>query len=157
MNEKAKVLFDRLLEKYRESEELVIEERGLSGDFEVFEKEVADFKEKINNALKLGGNTSDGYHTFNELYHHRMVLFSIICNQNKERAWKSMKHHDGTMYDNYFIVGISTPEGDYTYHYDIRNWNYFDVKELPFAPEWDEHKPDDITRLFALLADTAER
>lgn len=23
---------------------------------------------------------SDGYHTFNELYYHRMVLFSIILN-----------------------------------------------------------------------------
>ena len=25
------------------------------------------------------GDMSDGYHTFNELYHHRAVLFSIIC------------------------------------------------------------------------------
>ena len=24
---------------------------------------------------KITGNTSDGYHTFNELYHHRAVLF----------------------------------------------------------------------------------
>lgn len=26
------------------------------------------------------GELSDGYHTFNELYHHRAILFSVICN-----------------------------------------------------------------------------
>ena len=93
---------------------------------------------------------SDGYHTFGELYHHRMILFSIICNQNKEKAWKSKLHDDGTMYDNYFIVGITTPEGDYTYHYHIENWDYFKVKEVEKAPRWDGHKPSDITRLFSL-------
>jgi len=101
--------------------------------------------------MKIDGNTSDGYHTFNELYYHRMVLFSIICNQNKERAWKSKKHNDGSMYENYFIVGISTNEGDYTYHYQLDEWDYFDVKELSFAPKWDGHKPEDITRLLALI------
>lgn len=103
--------------------------------------------------LPVSGDTSDGYHTFDELYYHRMVLFSIICNQNKDLAWKSMKHHDGTMYENYFIVGISTPEGDYTYHYDIRDWNYFNVKELEKAPKWDGHKPSDITRLLTLVGE----
>lgn len=103
--------------------------------------------------LSVSGDTSDGYHTFDELYYHRMVLFSIICNQNKDLAWKSMKHHDGTMYENYFIVGISTPEGDYTYHYDIRDWNYFSVKKLKKAPKWDGHKPSDITRLLTLVGE----
>lgn len=97
------------------------------------------------------GQISDGSHTFDELYYHRMVLFSIICNQNKELAWKSKLHHDGTMYDNYFIVGITTPEGDYTYHYDLEYWDMFKVKELEKAPEWDGHKPKDITRLYSLL------
>ena len=35
------------------------------------------------------GDVSDGYHTFNELYHHRAVLFSVICNVFSEKAWKS--------------------------------------------------------------------
>ncbi|WP_342538456.1 hypothetical protein MKY15_20645 [Sporosarcina sp. FSL K6-1540] len=107
--------------------------------------------------MKIDGNTSDGYHTFNELYHHRMILFSVICNQNKRRAWKSKKHDDGTMYDDYFIVGIETPEGSYTYHYHIDNWDYFKVKQIARAPEWDGHKPEDITRLLSLVADIAER
>lgn len=97
------------------------------------------------------GKISDGYHTFDELYYHRMVLFSIICNQNKEKAWKSKLHHDGSMYENYFIVGIDTKNGQYSYHYHMENWDHFNIKELEFAPEWDGHKPEDITRLFSLL------
>ena len=94
---------------------------------------------------------SDGYHTFEELYNHRMILFSIICNSYPYRAWKSKLHHDGTMYDNYFIVGINTPEGDFTYHYHLDHWDKFQVKELPNAPEWDGHTSDDILRLYSLL------
>ena len=45
---------------------------------------------------KIDGDTSDGYHTFSELYHHRAVLFSVIVKTFPERAWKSRKHHDGT-------------------------------------------------------------
>lgn len=96
-------------------------------------------------------NISDGYHSFDELYYHRMILFSIILNQNKDIAWKSKKHHDGTMFDeNSFICGIETPEGQYTYHYNLEHWDRFKVKELEFAPEYDGHKPKDITRLFSL-------
>ena len=97
------------------------------------------------------GEISDGYHTFDELYHHRMVLFSIICNTFKEHAWKSKLHHDGTMYDDYFIVGVTTELGDYTYHYNLKDWDRFDVKELSKAPIYDGHKPEDIDRLYALL------
>ena len=39
------------------------------------------FKELQTQLLKLPnkGELSDGYHTYNELYEHRMILFSIIC------------------------------------------------------------------------------
>lgn len=101
--------------------------------------------------LSVSGDTSDGYHTFNELYYHRMMLFAVICNTYKEKAWKSKLHADGTMYDNYFIVGITTDEGDYTYHYHLDNWDYFNVSEIPNSPEWDGHKPEDVTRLLTLI------
>ena len=94
---------------------------------------------------------SDGYHTFEELYYHRMILFSVICSMFPEFAWKSKLHHDGTMYENYFIVGIFTPEGDYTYHYHMENWDYFTCKELGAAPNWDGHEPKDVVRLLTLV------
>lgn len=94
---------------------------------------------------------SDGYHTFEELYYHRAILFSVICKQNKGIAWKSKLHDDGTMFDDYFIVGVTTKEGDYTYHYHLDYWSLFNVKELEKAPKWDGHKPKDITRLLTLV------
>lgn len=97
------------------------------------------------------GEINDGYHTFNELYDHRMILFSVICNTYKDKAWKSWLHEDGTMFDNYFIVGITTPKGDYSYHYHKDHWDKFNVKELKNAPKWDGHKPSDIDRLYSLL------
>lgn len=100
---------------------------------------------------KYIGEVSDGYHTFNELYYHRMILFSVICNTYKDKAWKSWKHSDGTMFDDYFIVGITTDEGNYTYHYHKDYWDMFKVKNLDFAPEWDGHEPKDITRLLSLV------
>lgn len=98
---------------------------------------------------KVNGDTSDGYHTFNELYHHRAVLFSVICNTYRDRAWKSLQHHDPSqpMYNGMFIVGIETPEGQATYHYDIDPyWDMFDVRVLDRAPEWDGHTPDEAIR-----------
>lgn len=97
------------------------------------------------------GEISDGYHTFNELYHHRMMLFAVICNQNKNVAWKSWKHDDNTMYDDYFIVGVETPKGDCTYHFHKDYWYLFEVREVEKAPRWDGHKPEDIDRLLSLV------
>lgn len=104
----------------------------------------------VINGVKIDGNTSDGYHTFNELYYHRTVLFAVICNLNKDISWKSKKHIDGTMYDGMFIAGIKTPEGDYTYHCEMDTWDMFNIKELSNAPKWDGHKPEDIDRLFSI-------
>lgn len=106
--------------------------------------------------LKEGGliNTkqvTDGYHTFEELYYHRMKLFAIICHMNKDVAWKSWLHHDGSMFDGSFIVGVETPEGQYSYHYKAEYWDVFDVRELGKAPEYDGHQPSDIGRLDSLL------
>lgn len=102
----------------------------------------------------ITGETSDGYHTFNELYHHRAVLFSVIVSCYPERAWKAKKHHDGTMYDGMFIVGIETPSGQATYHYDvIPYWDMFKCRELESAPEWDGHTPAQAIERIGELAE----
>lgn len=104
--------------------------------------------------LPKGGDISDGYHTFNELYHHRAILFSVICNMYPERAWKSKQHDTGDMYEGMFIVGIETPEGQATYHYDLDPyWDLFKVKELDKAPKWDGHTPEEAIRRIATLSD----
>ena len=114
---------------------------------------MSNFTEIQNQILTLPnkGDLSDGYHTYNELYDHRMVLFSIICNQNTNISWKSKLHEDGTMFEDYFIVGINTPDGQFTYHYHIDHWNKFNVRELERAPHYDSHTPNNITRLYSIL------
>ena len=109
----------------------------------------------INGYKKAFGSLSDGYHSFDELYHHRAILFSVICNSMPDKAWKSKLHDTGDMYEGMFIVGIETPEGQATYHYDIEPyWDMFKVKELEKAPKWDGHTPQvAIDRLSKLSAD----
>jgi len=106
-------------------------------------------------SMQINGDTSDGYHTFNELYHHRAVLFSVIVSMFPDLSWKSKQHHDpenNPMYEGMFIVGINTPKGQATYHYDIdQYWNMFKCKELEQAPEYDGHTPDEAIKRIALL------
>lgn len=99
------------------------------------------------------GEMSDGYHTFNGLYYQRMVLFAALVKVYKDKAWKSWRHEDGELCfgkDNYFIVGIDTPQGSYTYHYHGEYWDLFDCEELPVAKHWDGHTEKDVTRLLSL-------
>lgn len=98
------------------------------------------------------GEMSDGYHTFNGLYYQRMVLFSALVNAYNDKAWKSWKHEDGEpcFGGGWFIVGIDTPQGSYTYHYEDKYWNWFECEELPVAKHWDGHTEEDVTRLLSL-------
>lgn len=100
------------------------------------------------------GEMSDGYHTFNGLYYQRMVLFAALVKAHKDRAWKSLRHEDGELCfgGGWFIVGIDTPQGSYTYHYEDKDWNRFDCVELPVAKHWDGHTEKDVTRLLSLPA-----
>lgn len=36
------------------------------------------------------GDLSDGFHTFNELYYQRMILFAALVKAYKSKAWKSL-------------------------------------------------------------------
>lgn len=98
------------------------------------------------------GEFSDGYHTFNSLYFQRMVLFAALVKQNRLRSWKSKKHEDGKpCFDGeWFIVGIDTPAGSYTYHYENKYWDLFDCDELRVGKHWDGHTEKDVMRLLSL-------
>ena len=87
---------------------------------------------------------SDGYHTFEELYDHRTVMFACLCKLNIENSWKSDLHSDGTMYEGMFIVGLKTDSGTVTYHCEDKYRDLFkDIKSLDKAPEWDGATPED--------------
>lgn len=99
------------------------------------------------------GDVSDGFHTFNGLYEQRMILFAALVKAYKDKAWKSYRHEDGEYCfgGGWFIVGIDTPEGSYTYHYENKYWDMFDCMDLPRGKHWDGHTEADAeTRLMSL-------
>lgn len=117
--------------------------------------DLKDFcKENGVDPEKLGdiGEMSDGYHTFNSLYHQRLILFATLVNAFPSRSWKSRRHSDGEppFGGGWFIVGIETPEGPYTYHYEDKDWDLFHCEVLEKAPEWDGHTDKDVERLLSL-------
>ena len=92
-------------------------------------------------------NVSDGYHTFWELYKHRIHLFIALCNHYS--AWWcfiSKKHHDWTEYKWWFIAQLETYEWQISYHLPME---YRDEMEkictsLSEANKWDWHTSDDV-------------
>jgi hypothetical protein len=119
-----------------------------SKSYDMIEKLIAENKrltEALNAKQTITGETSDGYHTFNELYEHRHSLFANLVNQDIN-GWKSKKHSNGTMFDGWFIAGIKTSCGDITYHLPLKHWDLFQCKQLDVAPEWDGHISDDVIR-----------
>jgi hypothetical protein len=105
------------------------------------------------------GELSDGFHTFNSLYEQRLILFAALVKAYKDKAWKSYRHEDGEYCfgGGWFIVGIDTPEGSYTYHYENKYWDMFDCPDLPMGKHWDGHTEADAeTRLMSLEAEPCE-
>lgn len=102
--------------------------------------------------VKEINDLSDGSHTFRQLYYQRMMLFATIVKQNRDKAWKSLRHEDGELCfgGGWFIVGIDTPEGSYTYHYEDNYYSLFDCEELRCGKHWDGHTEKDVTRLLSL-------
>lgn len=98
------------------------------------------------------GELSDGYHTFNDLYYQRCVLFASLVNLNKDISWKTKRHEDGELCfgGGWFLVTIETPEGAYGYHYEDKYWDLFDCKVLRKAKPWDGYTDKDVERLLSI-------
>ena len=98
---------------------------------------------------EIDEDTSDGYHTFRQLYYQRMILFSVLVAEHKELSWKTRCHEDGKpcFGGGWFLVTIDTPAGPYGYHYEDNYWDLFDCEELPKAKHWDGYDEKDVWRL----------
>lgn len=96
---------------------------------------------------------SDGYHTFADLYEQRLILSAALA-KNNPNAWKSKRHEDGSVPfgGGWFIIGFDTDEGCYTYHYELKDWDLFQCKELDKGKPWDGHTSKDVRRLLSIPA-----
>jgi hypothetical protein len=96
------------------------------------------------------GNISDGYHTFDELYEHRVTLFIMLCRHIDEATpvWRSKVHSDGTSIKGFFLLGIAKRKGaQISYHLPMGHWDDTAFAEtLDRAPAWDSHTPQDVLR-----------
>lgn len=101
------------------------------------------------------GSISDGYHTFDELYEHRIFLFMALASTRISYSWKAKKHHDGIGYDGWFIAGTLTPAGEHiSYHLPDRLWGLCPGQPMDYAPKWDGHSSADVVeRLRRWLVD----
>lgn len=99
---------------------------------------------QIDHAMRNMGSVSDGYHTFDELYEYRLLYNAAFFNMlPKDTVHKSKRHHTGEecFGGGWFIVMAQLPTGQVSNHYEMKDWDLFDVPEKEIADEWDGHTP----------------
>lgn len=113
-------------------------------------------------------DASDGYHTFTELYDHRIALFIALCKHlttlqhmfnipenipKRFNIWRSQLHSDGSSFEDWFILGINKAKGEQiTYHLPMSRWEETEFAQtLEKAPEWDGHTPADVLERIKIL------
>lgn len=120
-------------------------------------------EEALNTLIKTNwvdsNKISDGYHTFEELYEHRVELFIALCKMYSRweslaakgityypSVWRSELHSDESKIDGWFIMGLGFSKGkQITYHLPMSKWE--DTKfawTIEKAPEFDGHTSDDV-------------
>lgn len=102
---------------------------------------------------------SDGYHTFGELYEHRIVLWISLLRHAEELnrvihptmypnkiSWRTKVHSDDSISDGWFMLGTGHLNGkQITYHLPMEYWDQCDFSEtLDKAPEFDGHTSKDV-------------
>lgn len=104
----------------------------------------------INNMIqreKVDTNAiSDGYHTFGELYEHRIALFIALCRMMQDhtltRVWRCKTDEE------WFLLCINSEPGkQISYHLPMSKWeetNFAYTHEKVSKPEWDKHTSTDV-------------
>lgn len=107
-------------------------------------------EEIINNLIqreKVDTNhISDGFHTFGELYEHRITLFITLCRLLQDRSltriWRCKTD------DEWFLLCIHSERGaQISYHLPMSKWEdtkFAYTHEPASKPEWDKHTSKDV-------------
>lgn len=94
------------------------------------------------------GQISDGYHTFDELYDHRITLFIALCRKMHETrtVWRTECHSNGEKIEGWFLLGIGTQMGEQiTYHIPMSRWDECKfASKCDRAPAFDGHTGADV-------------
>lgn len=112
--------------------------------------------EVIQGVIKNSGDVdtnliSDGYHTFGELYEHRIILYMALCREISNfsmNVWKTQVHSDGSVWDGWFLLGINSDPGtQITYHLPMSKWDQCTwANPIEKAPPFDGHTSEDVLK-----------
>lgn len=141
------------------------------------EKVVSEINTHLENYSKDIENFSDGYHTFNELYEFRKMYNAVLFNEwasqdhlnpnwkhgtnepikiPKYNVHKSKYHYDGEACfgGGWFIVIAVLPTGQISNHYEMKEWDLFQIPETPKALfPFDNHSGKDVLDRLEHLTD----
>ena len=96
------------------------------------------------------GQVSDGFHTFDELYTHRYLLFCALSQtlNNSLYAWKSRRHwiegKTEPVWPGWFVAGIDLWGDNISYHLPIEYWDLFKGIGREEPPPFDGHTSQDV-------------
>lgn len=137
--------------------DILIHDRRHNGAVRTYKFRLGKVDSKGNHALETG-EVSDGYHTFNELYRYRLLYnalaFRALMHEPSARCHKSKLHSDGEecFGGGWFIVVAYLKGKQISNHYELKDWDLFDIPEQERADEWDGHTPQEAAeRLEAYL------
>jgi hypothetical protein len=90
------------------------------------------------------GKVSDGYHTFDELYAHRCLLFIAFCINTTcwlKKGWKRD-------YPGWFLLFAELPTGQISYHIPEKYLGYVIKSGIEECNDyqWDGHTPQDVAK-----------
>lgn len=103
------------------------------------------------------GEVSDGYHTFNQLYLHRYLLFLNLTVANPALSFKTRLNDKKEEWEGWFILGMETEYGQITYHLPAKLWDMAPVKELEYNFDYDGHTSSDVCERLTLFARDVNR
>ena len=146
---------EKLIERLEEMKQAEYENCGAVNSKTGALQEVQELIASLQQEQEDMGEVSDGYHTFNELYYYRMLYNAAFFNL-LPKGWvhKSKRHHTGEecFGGGWFIVMANLPTGQVSNHYELKDWDLFQVQEKEFADEWDGHTPQEAAkRLYEYL------
>lgn len=150
----AKISDDNII-PYEGNENLLGTANDVMADFAIPKIDMDRIIKRLKDYTKEGckwpkldmGNLSDGFHTFNELYEYRKLYNAAFFNLlPKGMAIKSKRHSDGEECFNggWFIVQAELPTGQISNHYEMKDWDLFNIPECETANKWDGHSPEDV-------------
>ena len=89
----------------------------------------------------VNNDLSDGYHTFDELYDHRVSLWILLCLHHKSECYW-FKH-----YDEWDCLVWNSPKGQMSYHVPMHKQDFYanQIKQIDIKDhKFDGHTSDDV-------------